>query len=233
MSRVSPPWIKRVALGRDTAIAIHDPSRTSPAVMAVTLALHGSPRLTDWAGSSASAPPCAVPRRRFASTMRPFPAAINGPVESPPGSRHRPEVYRSRRLRGVPCRVFAPHVRSRQTPGKVWLQSVQGTCLIGPTGGNVRLDLICPPGPYRPCTALVPVPRRLTGTCLLTSFHHPLHIIGRKMHHEVFDRRACRHDPCTERMVEPILRWQLRHGFVKRHRHNHGMEVIWNMSPPA
>jgi hypothetical protein len=93
-------------------------SRTSPTVMAVTLAPHCSPLLTDWSSSSASAPPCAAPHRRFASTMRPFPTAVNGPVESLPGSRHRPEVYRSRHLHGVPFRVFALHVRSRQTSGK-------------------------------------------------------------------------------------------------------------------
>ena len=40
------------------------------------------------------------------------PFTVLGPVLSPPCKRQRPLLYRSRRLQGVPARVFAPHTKS-------------------------------------------------------------------------------------------------------------------------
>lgn len=47
-----------------------------------------------------------------------FPAIVRGPVENPPCSRHLPLSHKSRRLHGVPARVFAPQVIPRNSGGK-------------------------------------------------------------------------------------------------------------------
>ena len=31
---------------------------------------------------------------------------------------------------------------------------------------------------------------------LFTGLHHSFHIVRRKVDHQMFNRRACRHDPC-------------------------------------
>lgn len=46
---------------------------------------------------------------------RRLPSSVFGPVDRPPCRRHRPLLYRSLRLQGVPALVLAPHV----CPGKV------------------------------------------------------------------------------------------------------------------
>lgn len=46
---------------------------------------------------------------------RVFPPLVRGPVDNPPCNLHRPLLYKSRRLHGVPARVFALQVMSRSS----------------------------------------------------------------------------------------------------------------------
>ncbi len=53
--------------------------------------------------------------RLFITFSTPF--TVLGPVLNPPCKRQRPLLYKSRRLQGVPARVFAPHTKSWHISG--------------------------------------------------------------------------------------------------------------------